>query len=223
MPSDVPQQPETPQPWSRYQRVKAILNQAQGQITPSYQGYGRFWELPLNEFLAISLYGVRLIAPVTGGTSPPSAAAAGSCCHGPSTSATSSGATGWSGRGAASGLILGLRGQCLFDGTQFPQLPWDGHPVSASDIQFIQAHRPMEVNILTGNPNNPYTSGQFSPTPQNHTGDFQMVTEWANLGFVLRNPAAVSGASDPEFVDVPSGNSNDLPKPPPPATSPPTK
>jgi len=76
------------------------------------------------------------------------------------------------------------------------------------------AHRPMQVNILTGNPNNPYTFGQFSPTPQNHSGDFQMVTEWANLGFVLRNPAAVPGAPDPEFVDVPSGNANDLPKPP---------
>jgi tyrosinase len=137
VPHDAPQQPETPQPWSRYQRVKAILNQAQGQITPSYQGYGRFWELPLNEFLAVSLYGVRLIAPASGGTSPP-AAAAGSCCHGPAPSAASSGSASASGRGAASGLILGLRGQCPFDGTQFPQLPWDGHPVSSTDIQLIQ-------------------------------------------------------------------------------------
>jgi tyrosinase len=141
MPSDVPhdvsQQPETPQPWSRYQRVKAILNQAQGQITPSYQGYGRFWELPLNEFLAVCLYGVPLVAPAAGGTSPPAAAAA-SCCHGPAPTAASSGVASSSGRGASSGLILGLRGQCPFDGTQFPRLPWDGNAVSASDIQFIQ-------------------------------------------------------------------------------------
>jgi len=77
------------------------------------------------------------------------------------------------------------------------------------------AHRPMQVNTFLGPPgSHNYGSGQFSPTPQNHSGDFQMVTEWANLGFVLRNPAAVPGASDPEFVDVPSGNANDLPKPP---------
>src|SRR6478752_1389000 len=115
MPSDVPQQPEAQQPWSRYQRVKAILNQAQGSITPSYQGYGRFWELPLNEFLAVSLYGVPLFPPDPQGAWPPSAPAPSSCCHCPPASGTGSGATGStsgaSGRGAASGLILGLRGQ----------------------------------------------------------------------------------------------------------------
>jgi tyrosinase len=143
MPSDAPQQPETQQPWSRYQRVKAILNQAQGPITPSYQGYGRFWELPLDEFLTISLYGARLIAPASGGTSPPSGTAS-SCCHcppGPPVAAAVPGSPTSGvhpGRGAASGLILGLRGQCPFDGTQFPRLPWDGDAVSGEDIQFIQ-------------------------------------------------------------------------------------
>lgn len=77
------------------------------------------------------------------------------------------------------------------------------------------AHRPMQVNTFLGPPgSHNYGSGQFSPTPQNHTGDLQMVTAWAGLGFVLRNPAAVPGATDPGFVDVPSGDANELPKPP---------
>jgi tyrosinase len=140
MPIDAPQEPESPEKWSRYQRVKAILNQAQGPITPSYQGYGRFWELPLNEFLAVSLYGVPLIAPPPQASpyAPPPAVAGGSCCHGSAPAAAASGPSGSAGRGAASGLILGLRGQCPFDGTQFPRLPWDGQAVSGADIQFIQ-------------------------------------------------------------------------------------
>lgn len=137
MPTDPSLEPSSPPAWSRYQRVKAILNQAQGPITPSYGGYGRFWELPLEEFLAVTLYSVRLIAPASGTSGGTAAPAAGSCCH--STPAPSPGGTGGStGRGAASGLILGLRGLCPFDGTQFPRLPWDGDPVSAADIQFIQ-------------------------------------------------------------------------------------
>src|SRR5258707_6138713 len=40
-------QPATPPQPSRYQRVKDYLNQAAGDGHPSYQGYGRFWELPL--------------------------------------------------------------------------------------------------------------------------------------------------------------------------------
>lgn len=83
------------------------------------------------------------------------------------------------------------------------------------------AHRPMQVNTFLGPPgSHNYGSGQFSPTPQNHTGDFQMVTAWANLGFVLRVPAAsVPGAGDPEFVDVASGDANELPKATPPPTT----
>ncbi len=139
MPIDAPQEPESPEKWSRYQRVKAILNQAQGPITPSYQGYGRFWELPLNEFLAVTLYGVPLIAPPPQASpfAPPPAVAGGSCCHGSAPAEPAPSSPG-SGRGAASGLILGLRGQCPFDGTQFPRLPWDGQPVSGADIQLIQ-------------------------------------------------------------------------------------
>jgi L-Lysine epsilon oxidase N-terminal/L-lysine epsilon oxidase C-terminal domain len=72
------------------------------------------------------------------------------------------------------------------------------------------AHRPMEVTTFVGPPQM-YSGGLWSPTPQNHQGDLMMVTEWANLGFILKNPAAVPGVSDPEFVNVPSGNADDLP------------
>jgi hypothetical protein len=48
---------------TRYQRVKRILNEASGDACPSYQGYERFWELPLEEFLRVTIYGVRMIAP----------------------------------------------------------------------------------------------------------------------------------------------------------------
>ncbi|HYL94453.1 MAG TPA: hypothetical protein VET69_01515, partial [Terriglobales bacterium] len=73
--------------WTRYMRVKEILNQASGNAAPSYQGYGRFWELPLPEFLEVVIYGVRMIAPV-GGTphAKPSALPmmpGASCCHSP--------------------------------------------------------------------------------------------------------------------------------------------
>ena len=75
------------------------------------------------------------------------------------------------------------------------------------------AHRPMEVSLFLGPPkSHHYGSGDWSPTSQNHAGDLMMVTQWANLGFVLKNPAFGPGNQvDPEFVNVPSGNSDDLP------------
>lgn len=141
---------------SRYERVKEILNTAAGSSCPSYQGYGKFWNLPLQDFLKVTIYGVRMIAPpdvsATGPKSPPvlPMATGGSCCHGaapaapsptpapadPSCCSTASDAGG--GRGAASGLIIGLRGQFPFDGSQFPRLLWGGTPVGEADIQFIQ-------------------------------------------------------------------------------------
>ncbi|MGC2108894.1 MAG: LodA/GoxA family CTQ-dependent oxidase [Candidatus Korobacteraceae bacterium] len=68
-------------------------------------------------------------------------------------------------------------------------------------------HRPMEVTTYLGN--NQYGGGQWSPTAQTHVGDLQMVSEWASLGFILRNPAAKTpGSNLTEFVNVPSGNMN---------------
>jgi tyrosinase len=132
---------------SRYQRVKRILNEAAGDAAPAYQGFHRFWELPLPEFLALQLYGVRMIAPSADEASA-SASAAPSACGCPSgagrsmsappAAASTCASSGGAGRGAASGLIKGLKGEAPFDGSQFPRLPWGGQPVSAADIQFIE-------------------------------------------------------------------------------------
>ena len=163
-------QPQDDKAKSRYQLVKDILNEAQGEAHPSYQGHGKFWDLPLEEFLQVTIYGVRMIATAgeedvcrdaMAGSGPGS-----SCCEstpeiepepsGPSAGATSEGTAEHSccgpseaaapgalepshGRGAASGLIKGLKGQFPFDGTQFPSLPWGGTEVSSSNILFIES------------------------------------------------------------------------------------
>ena len=161
--ADEPQD-EQPKAASRYERVRQILDDAQGAANPSYQGRGRFWNLPLEEFLVVTVYGVRMIAPplepdfcddivaparsccadeagpapVTI-TSPPQPAGEGEhgCC-GPKDSPSGPGAKPSRGRGAASGLVKGLKGEFPFDGTQFPPLPWGGRRVSGSDIIFIE-------------------------------------------------------------------------------------
>jgi tyrosinase len=122
---------EHPTASSRYERVKSILDAAAGQSTADYQGYGRFWHLPLDEFLQVSIYGQRMVAPAPP-AAPGSTATAKNPCHCPSDPA------GQIGRGAASGLVRGLRGQFPFDGEQFPPLPWGGMPVTEPDISFIE-------------------------------------------------------------------------------------
>jgi len=106
---------------TRYSQIKRILNAAAGGAHADYGlGAGRnFWDLPLEEFKNFSLYGVRLIAP----------AAAPSCCAGDAAQA-------WS-RSRASGLIKGLAGAAPFDGSRLPRLPWNGHPVAETDVDFI--------------------------------------------------------------------------------------
>ena len=55
---------DQPRPPSRYERVKAILDQAQGSgCAPDYGGKGRFWDLPLPDFLTVTVFGVRMISP----------------------------------------------------------------------------------------------------------------------------------------------------------------
>lgn len=131
---------------SRYQRVKRILNEAAGDAEPSYQGFHRFWELPLPELLALQLYGVRMIAPLAdegaaAGTTPSGCgcpSGAGRPMSPPVAPTASRPSSAGAGRGAASGLVKGLKGEAPFDGSQFPRLPWGGRPVSAADIQFIE-------------------------------------------------------------------------------------
>jgi tyrosinase len=92
----------------RYARVRQILDVAAGSAEPAYDGQGRFWNRSLPEFAATKLYGIAMVAKAD-----------------------------TPGRGAASGLVRGLRGQWPFDGTQFPPLPWGGTPVAPPDIQLI--------------------------------------------------------------------------------------
>ena len=110
---------------TRYQRVIEILDSAAEGGTSDYDGKGLFWHRPLPQFLEIEIYGVRMIAP--------DEPVAASCCHHTTAIAGSSTQS----RSARSGLIIGLRGESPFDGTQYPRLPWGGKEVSDSDIGFI--------------------------------------------------------------------------------------
>ena len=164
-------QPKPDRPKSRYEQVKGILNEAQGDANPSYQGHKRFWNLPLEEFLQVTIYGIRMIAPAgeedfcqdymeaagqsccesmpaaddasAPRTQQPADASTeksvGESCCAPSGPAATFGTAHSRGRGAASGLIKGLKGQFPFDGSQFPRLPWGGKQVSNSDILFIES------------------------------------------------------------------------------------
>jgi tyrosinase len=111
-------------PVTRYQKVRQILDSAAKNCTTDYDGKGEFWNLPLEEFLAVEIFGIRMIAPVD-------AAPEHSCCH--STPAGDSSTK----RSARSGLIKGLRGTTPFDGAQYPRLMWGGQTVSNDDIGFI--------------------------------------------------------------------------------------
>lgn len=168
-------------PLSRYERVKLILNTAQGNQVPDYDGYRRFWELPIDEFKDVVIYGIQMIAksggdhsiipPVTppadsGGCCPHSGAMlppkeevkekkdkedGGSCCGGGSDSESDDYSAG---RGATSGLIIGLRGEFPFNHTQFPPLLWGAESrVSFTDIQFISDWIDDGCHTVDANPN----------------------------------------------------------------------
>src|SRR5215813_2588022 len=109
---------------TRYEKVKQILDRAAVSSSVDYNGLGPFWQLPLNQFLQLELYGVRMIAAADEAPIP-------SCCHGPGSESPVKT------RSARSGLIQGLRGQSPFDGTEFPPLPWGGQRVAAEEITFI--------------------------------------------------------------------------------------
>ena len=107
---------------SRYQRFQELLRAAAGDSASDYGGLGPLWELPLDQLLTASLYGVRLIAPEE--------QAKPSCCAHHADDLRAS-------RADRSGLIQGLRGEPPFDGTKFPRLPWGGRALADSDINLI--------------------------------------------------------------------------------------
>ena len=127
-------------PPPRHERFRQVMEAAAGAARADYQGYGKFWNLPLPELRRFELYGVPMMrgaaAPPPSPAPPSPAAAASSCCHAPA-GAAASGVPGGAGSGGP-GLVRGLRGQYPFDGTQFPPLPWDGSRVADSDIGFIE-------------------------------------------------------------------------------------
>jgi len=121
---------------SRHQRVRDILDTAAGSSAATYDGQGRFWNLPLPQFRTVEVYGIAMLG-IAPDASPPSSPAHGAHeSHRAEAPASHSASHGRS--GAASGLVRGLRGQFPFDGSQFPRLPWGGSAVAAADISFIE-------------------------------------------------------------------------------------
>ncbi|HEX7241020.1 MAG TPA: hypothetical protein VF263_12180, partial [Longimicrobiaceae bacterium] len=121
---------------TRWERVREILDAAAGGSTSDYGGHGRPWRLPLARLETVEVYGVRMIAP----PQPVPAAKAGGCGCGCAPAAAGEGAAPfprYPGRGAASGLVKGLRGEAPYDGSVFPRLPWGGAVVADDDVQFI--------------------------------------------------------------------------------------
>jgi len=142
-----------------YDKFKVIMDKAAGESKADYQGHGKFWNtLSLHELQEVSIYGIRMIAPKeefdpTGTYQPP---AQDSCCTPkPSPSCcgdkeeqpaddptddhhTDEAPAYFPGRGAASGLVIGLKGDFPFDDTQFPRLPFEGEKVGSEDIRFIE-------------------------------------------------------------------------------------
>jgi tyrosinase len=125
---------------TRYARVKQILDDAAAGSSADYGLGGAPWHLPLARLEEVEVYGVRWIAPAAA----PLAAAKSGCGCGCATSAQSpqgdapgEGVPRYPGRGAASGLVRGLRGQAPYDGSVFPRLPWGGTAVEEDDIAFI--------------------------------------------------------------------------------------
>ena len=146
-----------------YDKFKVIMDKAAGNSTADYQGYGKFWNtLSLKELQEVTIYGIRMIAPKedfdpTGTYAPPPP---DSCCSPKSESSSSSSCCGdkgeghgneghkdhdkggapayFPGRGEASGLVIGLKGEFPYNDTQFPRLPFHGKKVKDSDIEFIE-------------------------------------------------------------------------------------
>lgn len=192
---------------SRLARIRQLLDQASAGVQASYQGLGAFWQLPLPQLLGAELYGVRLIAPApddaAGGPAsaqPPAGppAASSGCCHAPApppsccTPASAPAATPpQRGRGAASGLVKGLKGEAPFDGNPFPRLPWGGRALAAQDIALV------EQWIDDGCPEQDTPADPAAPagtTPADGTPDPRSATRAARAGgHEPHPPSAVPG------------------------------
>ena len=106
----MPSQEITP---TRLAAVQQLLEKSAGGEPAAYGGFA-VWQFSREQFLTTSLGGFPLIA---------LSAPKKSCC---SASAPT-----------ASALLLGLRGEQPFDGSQYPRLPWGRAPLPAHDIETI--------------------------------------------------------------------------------------
>ncbi len=129
---------------TRWQRVREILDAAAGDSAADYGGVGRPWHLPPARLETVEVYGVRMIAPAKPSLAlAPAPAKAGCGCGCATTGQAAAGdALGegfprFPGRGAASALVKGLRGQAPYDGSVFPRLPWGGAAVGEEDVRFV--------------------------------------------------------------------------------------
>ncbi|HEY0025870.1 MAG TPA: tyrosinase family protein [Longimicrobium sp.] len=121
---------------TRWERVQEILQRAHPE-EPVYAGAGRFW-MNLDTLLAAEIHGVRMVAPAQGAGSTGTGCGCGTPgCGGGAADTGGEPGTRYPGRGAASGLVKGLRGQPPFDGSRLPRLPWGGPRVDEDDVRFI--------------------------------------------------------------------------------------
>jgi tyrosinase len=124
---------------TRWQRVQEILDRAHTE-EPVYAGARRFWG-ELDTLLAAEIHGVRMVAPAQAAGGTGCGCGTPGCGAGPADYVEAPGDAGpapkYPGRGAASGLVRGLRGQSPFDGSRLPRLPWGGPRVDDDEIRFI--------------------------------------------------------------------------------------
>jgi tyrosinase len=121
---------------TRWYRVREILDAAAGGSPADYGGIGRPWRLELPHLETVEVYGVRMIAPPRAALAVAKKAGCGCGC-GTTGDAEAVPFPAYPGRGAASALVKGLRGQAPYDGSVFPRLPWGGTAVADDDVQFI--------------------------------------------------------------------------------------
>ena len=98
---------------SRFAAVKQLLRES-AKGNPSAYGGLAIWEFSRDQFLTTTLGGLPLVAPP---------APKRPCCSASTT--------------ATSALLVGLRGEQPFDGTQYPRLPWGCEPASTEDIDMV--------------------------------------------------------------------------------------
>ncbi|NQY09327.1 MAG: tyrosinase family protein [Flavobacteriales bacterium] len=195
-----------------YAKFKRIMDEAAGNSTADYQGHGRFWNtLSIKELQEVSIYGIKMIAPVDGTSDAPqnTPSEIPDCCHPRDTPKVETpdccphdpdakdgddhhhhhdetAETYTPGRGAASGLVKGLKGQFPYDDSQFPRLPFEGEAVPLRGIQFIERwidaglpehHMPRHHDDDDGDGNDnaydPLTDGEEAHPSVPHSNTFK--------------------------------------------------